>query len=303
MERKKFAIRSDFDGLTLRGVIFEPSDNVKGVVQIQHGMGEYKERYQELMEVLSKDGFVAVCYDQRGHGDSVQSEADYGWFRDLNGEAVVDDAVQVTKYLKGLYPHLPFSLIGHSMGTMVARCYIQKNDTLIDKLVLSGSPSKNPLIDAGILLSKLVRIVKGDRHRSKMLSFVSTGKGDKLFPGEGAGAWLSRNYECTKAFYENPKGKHKFTTNGFENLFKLMKHTYQKKRYKVKNPKLPILFMSGEKDAVRLNPIKWSRSLNFLYDVGYKNVTGKLYKNMRHEVFNEIGREEVFEELLRFLNT
>ncbi len=308
MKKELFSLKSDYDGLLLHGVVVEPTAQARGVVQITHGMCEYKERYEPFMDFLAQNGYIAVCYDQRGHGDSVESQEDLGWFRDFDGKAFVQDAVKVTTWIKERYPNLPITLFGHSMGSMIVRCYIQEHDDLIDKLIVCGSPSKNPLVGVAILLVKLVRLFKGERHRSNMLAYLSTGKGDELFPGEGKGAWLSKNYECTNAFYANPKGKHKFTCNGFENLFKLMKCTYTKKAYKVKNPNLPIYFVSGEDDAVKGSAGKWGQSLDFLYRVGgkdnkYRKVTGKLYKGLRHEILNEPEAEIVYSDLLKFIES
>ena len=303
MQKNDFIVQSDYDGLDLHGRLYTPNIKAKGIVLILHGMCEYKERYDEFMNFLAANGYVVACYDQRGHGDSVKSEDDLGWFGDKDAKAIVDDVVKVVEYLKAAYPNLPFTLLGHSMGSMVVRCFIQEHDDLIDKLIVSGSPSKNSLSVAGILLAKVVGKFRGDRYRSKMISFMATGKGDKKFPKEGKGAWLSKNYKCTEKFYSNPKGSFRFTCNGFENLFKLMKRTYQAKGYQVKNPTLPIHFISGDKDAVMISSMKWVNSLDFLLDVGYENVTGKLYNDFRHEVLNEIGRKDVYKDVLAFLES
>ncbi|MBO4939674.1 MAG: alpha/beta fold hydrolase [Clostridia bacterium] len=301
MSKKEFIVVSDYDGLELKGIIYEPMGKAKGIVQITHGMCEYKERYIDFMRFLSGNGYIAACYDQRGHGDSVKSEEDLGWFGDAKAKAIVDDAVQVTRYLKSQYPDIPLTLFGHSMGSMVVRCYLHEHDTEIEQLIVCGSPSKNPLAGIAIGLTKCISLFRGARHRSKMLSYLSTGKGDKLFKGEGKGAWLSQNRKCTEKFYANPKGKHKFTCNGFENLFRLMKGTYQKQAYQVRNETLPILFISGDRDAVIGDPYKWQKSMDVLIEVGYQNVVGKLYTDLRHEILNEYAHQQVYRDVLGFL--
>lgn len=303
MKKKEFIVKSDFDGVELKGKIFEPDGKKKGIVLILHGMCEYKERYEEFMGFLAGNGYVAACYDQRGHGDSVTSKDDLGWFNDKDGVAFVEDAAQVVKALKAQYENIPFIMLGHSMGSMIVRCFLREHDELIDKLIVSGSPSKNSLAGVAVCMAKVLGKFKGEKHRSKTLSFLATGKGDKKFPKEGKGAWLSKNYKCTEKFYSNPKGSFRFTCNGFENLFKLMKRTYQAKGYQVKNPTLPIHFISGDKDAVMISSMKWVNSLDFLLDVGYENVTGKLYNDFRHEVLNEIGRKDVYKDVLAFLES
>lgn len=301
MKKKAFTIVSDYDGLELKGVMYLPDGKTKGIVQITHGMNEYKERYEDFMRFLSGNGYVAACYDQRGHGDSVKSEDDRGYFGDKKAQAIVDDAVQVTQYLKQEFPSAPLILFGHSMGSMVVRCYLQQHDTLIDKLIVCGSPSKNPLAGCAVALTKLITLFCGERHRSKFLSYVSTGKGDKKFKGEGKGAWLSRNKKSTEKFYSNPKSRRKFTCNGFENLFRLMKNTYTKRRYQVRNEYLPILFISGDKDAVIGNAYKWQQSMDVLVEVGYQDVAGKLYPDFRHEILGEIGCKTVYKDIMSFL--
>ena len=296
-------MESAFDKLPLHVTVYEPSGEKKGVLQILHGMCEYKERYADFMEYFCNHGFVVVCHDQRGHGDSVYDMKDLGYFYELSGEAIVEDAAQLTKRLKEAYPNLPITLFGHSMGSMVARCYLRKHDDLIDKAIICGSPSKNPLAGMAIFVEKCIRFFCGGRHRSRLLAYLSTGKGDKNFEGEAKGAWLSQNRESIEAFYSNPKGRVIFTCNGFENLFKLMKRTYTRKGYEMKNPALPVHFVSGSDDAVMGDELKWFQAIEFLREAGYQNVTGKLYKGLRHEIFHDVDREEVLADLATFMQS
>lgn len=301
MQNQTFILQSPFDGLPLHLLVFEPQGEKKGVLQILHGMCEFKERYEPFMRYFAQNGFVVACHDQRGHGDSVKAETDLGYFYDKSGNAIVEDAAFVTQFLKDKYPALPVYLFGHSMGSMIARCYLQTHDNLVDKAIICGSPSKNPLAGVAIALTKVISLFCGARHRSKLLSYLSTGKGDKNFEGEGKGAWLSHNRESIESFYQSPKGKFRFTCNGFENLFKLMKHTYQAKRYEGKNPALPVHFVSGSEDAVMVDELKWFHAIEQLRKVGYERVSGKLYEGQRHEIFHDTKKDEVLADLLAFL--
>ncbi len=303
MTKKEFTVVSDYDGLHLKGIVYEPDGIPKGLIQFAHGMSEYKKRYEPFMQFFAENGYVAACHDHRGHGESVEKEEDLGWFHDFSGKAVVGDCVQVTKYLKTQYPDLKITLFGHSMGSMIVRCYLREHDDMIDKLVVCGSPASNPLAGMAVLLAKCIHLFKGQRHRSKMLSYLSTGKGKEEFQKAGKGSWLTKDEEIAKDFANDPKCHYNFTVNGYENLFNLMKYTYKKRGYKVQNPKLPIHFISGSDDAVLGSDLKWFQSIEFLRDVGYENVSGKLYEGMRHEVLNEIGKEEVFADLLRFIGS
>ncbi|MBQ8308395.1 MAG: alpha/beta hydrolase [Clostridia bacterium] len=297
---KSLVLESEFDELPLHVAVFEPQGEKKGVIQILHGMCEYKERYESFMRFFVEHGFVAVCHDQRGHGDSVRSIKDWGYFYETSGNAIVEDAAQITRWIKREYPDLPITLFGHSMGSMVARCYLQNYDTLVDKAIVCGSPAKNPLAGLAIALDKCIALFCGKRHRSKMLSYLSTGKGNNNFPNEEKGAWLSSNRENINEFYSNPKGNYRFTCNGFENLFRLMKNTYKKKLYQVQNADLPIRFVSGGDDAVLGGKENFEKTVAFMREVGYSNVTGKLYEGLRHEIHNEIDSERVYADLLAF---
>ena len=302
MIKSTFILHSNYDNLPLAGIVVAPENSPKGIVQFVHGMGEYKNRYKEMMTFLAQNGYVCVCHDHRGHGESILTKEDRGWFGDYNGKAVVDDAVLVTNYIKGEYPNLPLTLFGHSMGALSVRCYAQEHDDLIDKLVVCGSPSKNPLAGVAILLEKIIRLFCGARHRSKLLAFLSTGKGDKLFPGEGEKAWLSANRASAEAYIADENCGFIFTCNGYENLFKLLKRTYQKKKYQVKNPTMPIHFIAGEKDAVIVSEKAWLSAVADMRAVGYQTVTSKLYEGMRHEIHNEVDRQTVYKDALAFIN-
>ena len=303
MKIENFTLQSNFDNLPLHATVYEPSGEKKGILQILHGMCEYKERYKEFMEFFAQNGYVVACHDQRGHGDSVLKEEDRGYFYETSGEAIVEDAAQVTRVLKEKYPNLPVILFGPSMGSMVARCYLRGYGNQIDKLIVSGSPSKNPLAGVAIALTKTIAFFRGKRYRSKFLAYVSTGKGNAKFKGEQKGAWLSKNRENIEEFYTNPKGRFRFTCNGFENLFRLMKQTYNKKGLAPANPALPIHFVSGGDDPVLVNEVEWLKSIEFLREAGFENVSGKLYQGMRHEIHNEPKeeREIVLRELLAFI--
>ena len=301
MNKHKFTIKSPFDGLELACTVYEPEISPKGILQLVHGMAEHSVRYQKMMEFFAKNGYVVAIHDQRGHGETAVTLDDRGWFNDKTATAVVEDVYAFTCELKRAYPNLPVYLYGHSMGSMVVRCYIQKYDNEIEKLIVCGSPSSNPLADIAVGVTKIISLVKGERYRSKTLENLSTGKSNKPFESEGYGGWLNRDRENVEAYFNDPYCGFTFTCNGFENLFRLMKNTYTKRLYKVENPNLPIRFVSGSDDPILVNERKWLQAHDFLREVGYHNVSGKLYHGLRHEIQNEPEQLTVFQDLLRFI--
>ena len=300
--KNEYSITSNQDNLKLSIVEYVPK-KPKAIIQIAHGMSEHKERYEEIMSFLCDNGFLCVANDQRGHGKSIKDEKDLGYFYDPTGEYIVEDFHQITNYIKDKYPNLPVYLLGHSMGSLIIRKYIKKYDKDVEKLIVCGSPSENNYTGFGIFLTKLIMIFKGDRYRSKLLNKISIGNFDKYFKGEPKDSWINSDPVKVKEFKEDKKAGFIFTTNGFLNLFTLLKDTYSRKSWQVNNPDLKILFIAGEDDPVIVNKSAWLNSMTFLREIGYNNIDYLLYPNDRHEVLNEVNREEVYKDLLKFLNS
>lgn len=305
MQKREFTLQSKYDNLALSCAEYTAEGvtqtNAKGVVQIVHGMCEYKERYEGFIDYLTQNGYIVFAHDHRGHGGSVTANENLGYFGDKNGEAIVDDAALVTDEIRRLYPGLSVTLFGHSMGSLVVRAYIQKYEEKIDKLIVCGSPSKNSLAGFGLMLNGVISAFRGKKYRSRLMANASTGGGDDKFPGEGKNAWLTRDKMVVEKYNADEKCNFVFSCNGFSNLLHLVKNAYKKKKYPAKHSDLPIFFMAGADDPVIGSEKKWLAAQQFLRDVGYKNVTGKSYPKMRHEILNELGKEEVYADALAFI--
>ena len=305
MQKREFTLQSKYDNLALSCAEYTAEGgtqtNAKGVVQIVHGMCEYKERYEGFIDYLTQNGYIVFAHDHRGHGGSVTANENLGYFGDKKGEAIVDDAALVTDEIRRLYPGLSVTLFGHSMGSLVVRAYIQKYEEKIDKLIVCGSPSKNALAGFGLMLNGVISAFRGKKYRSRLMANASTGGGDDKFPGEGKNAWLTRDKTVVEKYNADEKCNFVFSCNGFSNLLHLVKNAYKKKKYPAKHSDLPIFFMAGADDPVIGSEKKWLAAQQFLRDVGYKNVTGKSYPKMRHEILNELGKEEVYADALAFI--
>lgn len=305
MQKREFTLQSKYDNLALSCAEYTAEGvtqtNAKGVVQIVHGMCEYKERYEGFIDYLTQNGYIVFAHDHRGHGGSVTANENLGYFGDKKGEAIVDDAALVTDEIRRLYSGLSVTLFGHSMGSLVVRAYIQKYEEKIDKLIVCGSPSKNSLAGFGLMLNGVISAFRGKKYRSRLMANASTGGGDDKFPGEGKNAWLTRDKTVVEKYNADEKCNFVFSCNGFSNLLHLVKNAYKKKKYPAKHSDLPIFFMAGADDPVIGNEKKWLAAQQFLRDVGYKNVTGKSYPKMRHEILNELGKEEVYADALAFI--
>ena len=292
-------LKSEKDNLELEVCISTPKGKPKGIVQISHGMTEHKERYYSFMKYLNSKGYVCVINDHRGHGASVKTKEDHGYFYTNDTSYIRDDLYLVTKYIKDRYKDLDIALFSHSMGTLVARNYLKVYDNEIDKLILCGPPTKNGLVDVAIILAKIACLFSSKRP-NRLLNNLSVGSYNKKFDTKGA--WLSSDEKEVYKYSKDPLSGFTFTSNGFLNLFKMLKEVYIKKDYKVNNKSLPILVIAGEDDPVIDSIDKFNDLVKFLKELGYKKVSSKIYKGKRHELLNEINRKEVYEDIVKFIS-
>ena len=302
MKRELLIINSKCDNLPLSVAVFEPEGEVKGVVQFAHGMAEHKERYFGFMEYLAEAGYATIINDHRGHGSSVLSPDDLGYFYDETTTYITKDVHQLTEYIKERIPGVPVYLFGHSMGSIVAREYLKHYDKDVDKVVLCGAPGSNPVAGVAKFLIKMQTKKHGNRYRSPLMYNLSVGGYAKAVPGaETECDWLSVNKENVAAYIKDPLCGFKFTLNGYKNLIGLLAAIFDNYGWKVANKNIPIHFIAGSADPVIGKESQWLASQNFLLKLGYNNVTGKLYEGLRHEILLEDSKEEVYKDIVEFL--
>lgn len=290
---------SESDGLELEVAITEPKGEKKGIVQFSHGMSEHKERYFDFMNFLSDNGYVCVIHDHRGHGKSVKNENDLGCFYTQNINYIVDDLHQISKLITQKYPNLNLILFGHSMGTLVARNYLKKYDKDVSKVILCGPPTLNKMAGFGVGLAKFLNLFYKKTSPNNFLNrlvFASYGKG---LPDTND--WVCSNPETMEKYNQDKLCGFVFTTNGFINLFKLMKQAFNKKDWTQPKKDLKIFVIAGQNDPVIQNENKFNELIEFLHGVGYDSIRSKLYPNMRHEILNEKDNQTVYIDVLNFI--
>ncbi|MCR5387811.1 MAG: lysophospholipase [Lachnospiraceae bacterium] len=311
MKKNEYTHISKSDGLELSVLRIEPYDGaeIRGIVQLVHGMCEYKERYIPFMEFLAEHGFLTIIHDHRGHGKSIKSRDDLGYFYEGGYKALLEDIHEITLEIKSYAKELtgkdlPLTLFGHSMGSMAVRCYIRKYDNEIDKLIVCGCPSEQSGAKAGLILVRLLKLFKGERNRSMFVAGLVMGSYEKKFIKEGLPhAWINTDVEAVKEYNSNPLNNYLFTLDGFENLILLTLLTYTDGGYAMKNPALPIRFYSGEDDPCAVSREAFESAVSLLKKQGYKDVEGKMYPGMRHEILNQPERKIVFDDMLSFIES
>ena len=304
MKTRNINFISETDGLEISALEMLPEGEPKAIVQIVHGMCEYKERYLGFAEFLTERGYAVITHDHRGHGESIKEEGDLGYMYEGSEKGLLMDIRQLQLMAKkNIGGNLPYYLIGHSMGSLLVRCFVKRFDSLVDKLVVIGSPSKLSGMGAGLALANVFRLFKGDKGHVKLFDYlVMDMTYEARFKSENLPhAWVCSDRNVVEAYNADPKCAYKFTINGYKALIKTTMDTYSLKGWKVSKPELPIRFFSGEDDPCAVSREAFEKSVDFMKRVGYKDVEGKMYKGMRHEILNEPNRKIVYEEIESFL--
>jgi len=298
---KEFEFTSAFDGLLISAVIAIPSEQPCGVVQLVHGMNEHKERYYPFMDYLAEQGFITVIHDNRGHGKSVCSPDDLGFMFRNGGEGIVSDIVQLTKIVKETYPQLPLFMIGHSMGSLAVRCFLKEHDDMIDGAVILGCPCYSRFSGFVRAVDGAASKKLGSRFRSEKIYEISEAFLNKHFNSELPHSWICSETSVVEEFNADPLCNFRYTLNGYEGFLYLLRSTYSKRGWKMKNPHLPIRFVSGKDDPCMLSEKKFFKAVAMLEKLGYESTSHRLFEGMRHEVLNEKNNINVWKDIAKTL--
>ncbi len=293
------------ENLPKHAIIYQPAENqsIKGCIQIVHGMAEHQLRYAPLAEFLSNNGYVVVTSDLRGHGNNVASAEKLGYFGEKAVAGLLSDTDAIFHYLSEKYPESKKILLAHSMGTLIATTYFKQQEKELDALILSGMPGNNSAKGIAKTMIKTIAKFKGWEYRSPFINNLCNGPFSKAFASEGSEfAWLSVDKENVKKYEADPQCGYVFTLNGFYTLMELMCNAYDSP-WNLTNAATPVRLISGGDDPCRINDETFRKSVQMFKNAGYKNVTYKLYKGQRHEIFNDTEHETVFTELLEHLNS
>ncbi len=307
MATRTCKLKASCDDLYLSVVATEPQDidirDAVAVIQMVHGMAEHKERYIAMMEFLSSKGYICVMHDNRGHGQSVKDPSDLGYMYTGKARGLVEDVLVVNKWIKQSYPGKQVYLYGHSMGSLIVRCYLKEHDDTIDGLIVCGSPSANSMASMGKAMISATALLNGGNDKAwrkvvPLFTKMSTGQYAKGLPaGSSLNAWICTDPKVVEAYDQDPLSGFPFTLNGYYSLMDLMVDCYSPKGYKVNSPRLPIWFIAGELDPCIVNKQSWDNAQAALRGVGYQSVSCKMYPGMRHEIHNEVGKEGVWADI------
>lgn len=305
MISKSFNFKSE-DGMKIFVYKWEPEDaDIKGIVQISHGMAETAARYKRFAKVLTNNGYIVYANDHRGHGKTAGSVEKLGYLGDDNGfERLVNDMQKLSLIAKEENPDLPLFLFGHSMGSFAAQRYIMLFNDEIDGLILSGSNGNQGLIlNLGIWLAKREVKKHGPKSKSPKLNDLSFGKNNTHFkPNITEFDWLSSDMAEVDKYVEDPYCGTVFTAGFFYDFLNALKTIEDRNNFHMIPKGLPIYIFSGEKDPVGKFGKGVVNLFNRYKDLGVKDINYKLYKEGRHEMLNEVNRDEVMDDVVQWLD-
>ena len=304
VKKEEFSFRSTSDVCNIRGVRYVPDEEPKAILQIAHGMQEFIDRYDDFAAYMVSKGYLVVGNDHLGHGESVNSTEDWGYFADQNGnKAVLDDLHEVTRITKEMYPNKPYFLLGHSMGSFYARQYLCEYGNELNAAIIMGTGFKPKIVaEMGMLVCRIIALFKGWHYRSTLVNNMAFGSYNKHFePARTRVDWLTKDEKIVDWYLNEPKCSFSFTLNGYYNMFRGIAKLRDKNLLEKAPKELPVLFVSGKEDPVGSFGKDVEAAANSLKDVGMHEIELKLYPDDRHEILNELDKKQVYEDLYTWL--
>lgn len=286
----------------IHAVVWMPAEPPKGILQIVHGVAEYAERYSAMAQFFTERGFMVAAEDHMGHGKSICEACPQGNF--VGGwDAVVADSYSLTQLLIARYPELPFFLLGHSMGSFIARsmliCYPEMP---IKGAILSGTAwqPKAALI-AGRALCRVDARMHGAANISSLINNLAFGGYSKsVKPARTAYDWLSTDSTEVDKYVQDPLCGFPVADSLAEGMMSGLSFIQTPEALDRMNKELPVWFLAGKADPVG----DMSKGVRKAYEAflaqGMKRVSITFYDG-RHEIHNEPVRQTYFEDLLSFM--
>ena len=293
------------DGRTqIHAIEWLPEAEPKAILQMSHGMVEYIDRYNDFAEYLCGLGFYVVGNDHLGHGKSIAGEDELGYFGQPTGnEWVIADLHSLRCRTEERYPGVPYFMLGHSMGSFLIRQYAMLHGEGLRGVIVMGTGwQPGPVLAAGKALCSLTAAVHGWHYRSDTVNGMAFSSNNKKFePARTSQDWLSRDEENVDRYRADPLCTYVFTVNGFYQMFRGIQFVQKPQNVEMTPKELPLLIVSGAQDPVG----GFGEGVKAVYEsykkAGMTHVEKKLYPEDRHEILNELDREQVFRDLSQWM--
>jgi len=306
MVRNEFTFLSADGKTPIHAVEWLPEGQVQAVLQISHGVSEYILRYESFAEYLTARGFAVVGHDHLGHGQSVAEGSARLYFGPRGSwNWVVDDIDRRRNLAKEKFPQVPYFLLGHSMGSFLARTYLIRYPGAVDAAVIMGTGQMSPAIIAGgkaVAVEEARRV--GEDRTSPLVDKLAFGAYNKRFaPNRTGFDWLSLNQDNVDRYIADPLCGGNATIGLFREMLGGLSFIAKPENLKRMNLNIPVLFISGEMDPVGDCGKGVKRAYESFRKAGVRDVSLKLYPELRHEILNETCRETVYADILQWLES
>ena len=282
-----------------------PDVQPKAILQIAHGIAEHIDRYAPFMEFLASNAYIVVANDHLGHGKSVSAPEDQlGFFADHDGwDCVVKDMKTLQDMTREEHPGLPYVMFGHSMGSFLTRTFLIRYPDKYDAAILSGTGHQaKSIVYSGNALAAMYTKFSGPRSNGKTLNDIAFGSYNKAFePKRTEFDWLSRDNEQVDKYINDPLCGFIPTVSLFRDMTGGIKFITKQKNIDSMSKEQPVYFMSGDADPVGENGKGVNRAYKAFCKAGLHDVTIHLYPGGRHELLNETNKDQVFADVLAWL--
>jgi len=280
-----------------------PEGEPKAIVQIVHGIAEFIERYDDFANYLNGCGYIVVAEDHMGHGQSIGENGIRGYFSG-GWFAAVDDTYRLMKDTMERYPKLPYILFGHSMGSFMARTILARYpDSGISGCIICGTGWQ----PRGALPA-LIKVVEGlckktgETNPSEQLQKMIFGSyNNRIKEPRTESDWLSRDESIVDAYIAHPLCGFTPSCGLLRDMMKGIYFVEQQKNLRKMKKHLPILFIAGEEDPVGPYGKGVVRAEKEFRKAGMVKVSLKLYPKCRHEILNELNKQEVYADVSRWI--
>lgn len=283
----------------IHGCRWTPEESPKAVVQIVHGIAEFIERYDEFAAYLNGLGFLVVAEDHMGHGQSVGENGIQGYFHG-GWFTAVEDTMTLLRETQAAYPDIPYVLFGHSMGSFMARTILCKYpDSGISAAVICGTGWQ-----PAALLPPVTRFIEavcrkdGEDKPSAFLENLVFGSYNKRVEHpRTAYDWLSRDAKIVDAYIAHPMCGFTPTAGLLREMMKGLTYIEKSAHLEAMKKDLPVFFVAGGDDPVGGYGKGVKRTVSEFKKAGMTDVSCRIYPLCRHEILNEINRQEIFEDI------
>lgn len=306
MKSKEFSFLNSI-GMSIFTRKWEPDlSPFKGIVLIIHGISEHSGRYAAFAEALTNTGYIVYAHDQRGHGKTTENQETQGYAGGDGWNLLVRDVQELIELAKKENPGLPLFILGHSMGSFILRHYMHqyKDSQGVKGFILSGTGGSSKIMLAmARFLCAIVIKKNGKMDKSKLIQELTFKDFNaRCVENRNGFDWLSRDIKEVDKYVEDDLCGQVCTVSFYNDFFGGIMEVQKKSNINNISKDIPILIFSGQMDPVG-HYGKMTTSLVQSYKaVGIQDITYKLYENARHEMLNEINRDEVIQDIIRWMN-